>query len=373
MIKIFIKKTFLFIIPVFIFLIPPCLILKRTGENLTIIDDLLLSDKQYLVGYSYNQSNIGYIKHYVLCNKSKFDIVALGSSRVLQFREEMFNKPFYNAGFSVKGIKDFNRFLNSIPPDKYPKYLIIGLDQWMFNANWDQLNGTKSKKDWWDNYNYYPSFSVIKNVYSDIIAGKYSFKIKKMNNELIKIGLNAIVNNKGIRKDGSRNYGSQIHKLLKHDKTVKDYLYQDTYNRIKQGNMRFQYCEEVNMDAFYELETFLSFCKKNNIYVIAIIPPYANAVYKKMTKTSRYKYLNKIYPTIKPLFNEFNYELYNYPTVQDANSNDKETLDGFHGGELTYTKIIKDILSKHSKLNKVADKEKINNDILHAKNRYIVY
>ena len=54
--------------------------------------------------------------------KDRFDVWALGSSRVLQFRSRMFEKSFYNAGYTMEGVGDFLPFMQSIPAEKYPEY-----------------------------------------------------------------------------------------------------------------------------------------------------------------------------------------------------------------------------------------------------------
>ena len=61
-----------------------------------------------------------YLKWKALQEKDRKEIWALGSSRVLQLRKQMFTTTFYNAGFTVIRIKDFMLFMKSIPKNKYP-------------------------------------------------------------------------------------------------------------------------------------------------------------------------------------------------------------------------------------------------------------
>ena len=44
-------------------------------------------------------------------NNNSYDVWALGSSTVLQFREEMFSSSFYNLGLMISPISDIKTFL----------------------------------------------------------------------------------------------------------------------------------------------------------------------------------------------------------------------------------------------------------------------
>jgi hypothetical protein len=189
----------------------------------------------------------------------------------------------------------------------------------------------------------------------------------------MKIGLNAIVNNRGYRNDGSMNYGNQVDKLIRNDSTVADFHYADTYNRIDKGIRRFQYARSINAAALPVLDDFLGFCKANNIYVIGFLPPFADKVFNKMTESGNYGYLKEIYPGIAPVFKKYGFEVYDFSTVASCESDDGETIDGFHGGEITYLKMLVKMLESGSQLSQVARLEKLRQDILHKQNNLIAY
>jgi hypothetical protein len=48
-------------------------------------------------------------------------------------------------------------------------------------------------------------------------------------------------------------------------------------------------------------------------------------------------------------------------------------LDGMHGGERVYLKMLLNILNSNSVLANVCDQKKLQDDLTHAENRYIVY
>lgn len=370
--KSFLKNITLFSVPILIALAIPLIILRVAKESFYSIDDVIATDSKYLIGYAYHGDNYKYLKWKKLASSDKKSVIALGSSRVLQFRDKMFDTTFYNAGYSVSRVTDLKAFLQSLPATQYPEYLILGLDQWMFNKNWDDTKEKKDKPDWINSFVKYPDVNTCVLLYKDLFNGKVSLgKLQDSNPGCI--GLNAIVNSKGFRSDGSMYYGSQIEALQKNDPAAEDYMYADTYERINLGINRFEYCDQINSAAIDSLSEFLSFCKKNNIYVVAFLPPYADKVYAKMNSSGKYVYDKELYNTLAPVVKDYGFELYDYSSVSSCNSNDNETLDGFHGGELTYTKILISILQKGSALNKVCTLQELEKDVQNTHDLFNVY
>lgn len=375
--KKFISKISVFSTPLIVAFLIPVVFLFMSGENYKSIDNIVKSKNDYLIGYAYNESNYRYLKQKELEYRHPQTIIALGSSRVLQFRDKMFTKPFYNAGYTISSISDFIPFIESNLENKKPEVLLITFDQWMFNENWDNLEDyNMSEKQWNSSFNYKASIGTIFNVWSDIFSGKYGFEVLVGSTEQSrqnKIGLNAIVNNKGFRKDGSIFYGDQIHKLLSNDSTANDFGYSDTYSRIENGNSRFEYGANVNEKAIQALSDLLLFCKKRNIYVVAILPPFANSVNLKMNESGNYVYMDSIYSKSIEYFKKYQFELWDMSNLTKYNSSDDETIDGFHGSEVAYLKMLIYMIKNGSKLKNFANVEKLKNDLNNRQDKYSVY
>jgi len=369
--KIFLTKLSIFLMPLTLLLIPPCAVLYRTGENLYPVDEVLTSSEKYLIGYAYNEDNYLYLKWKELSQR-KCRVVALGSSPVLQLRDRMFDGSFYNAGFTIEGVGDFVPFLDGIPDTQLPEFLVVGLDQWMFNVRWDNLKTTHVPSYWSDSFRKNPDAAVLKNVWADLLSHKYGL-LPDTEDTLKRFGLNAVVRNTGFRNDGSMQYGSQIGKLLRDDPSADDYQFADTYTAIDRGNRRFQHGEVTNPAAIAAVDRLLSFCKKKGIYVVAFLPPFADSVQARMQASGLFKYQNGIYPGLRPVFEKYGFECYDFSAVSLVGSNDQEVVDGFHGGELTYAKLLVKMLEAGSKLNGVADVARLRRDIEHPVNRYTVY
>lgn len=371
--KRFLVKLSIFLLPLTLLLIPPCAVLYRTGENLHGVDDEVLTSAsaKYLIGYAYNEDNYRYLKWKSLTLRKCY-VAAVGSSRVLQFRDRMFDMPFYNAGFTIEGVEDFIPFLEGIPDTQLPQYLIVGLDQWMFNPAWDDLKTVHAPGYWSEGFRKNPNAAVLKNVWGDLLSRKYGL-LPDTDDTLSRIGLNAVVRNTGFRNDGSMQYGSQMVKLLRDDPAADDYHFADTYKRIDRGNRRFQHGDTTNPAAVAAVDRLLGYCKRKGIYVVAFLPPFADGVNARMQASGKFGYLGGIFAGLRPVFEKHGFECYDFSSVSQVGSNDQEVIDGFHGGELTYAKLLTKMLDAGSKLNNVADAARLRRDMGHPVNRYTVY
>ena len=135
----------------------------------------------------------------------------------------------------------------------------------------------------------------------------------------------------------------------------------------------FQHGKSINNRALKELNELLWYCKSNYIEVIAFLPPFADKVYNMMEESGNYHYMKEIYPKVLPIFKKYDYEVYDFSSVTFCNSNDDETIDGFHGGELTYQKLLINMLDSGSILNQVTTAERLKGDLLHKKSNFLIY
>ena len=365
------QKLFLVGLPFIIFIGIPLYAFIASGEYFKRPDKIIVSNKKSLIGYTYNEDNYGYIKWEKLSANNKFEVVVLGSSRVLQFRAPMFQASFYNAGYTIAGVNDFLPFLQSLPADKYPRFLIIGLDQWMFNRAWDSLNKTTSRQYWKNLYTCLPGFDIFRKYWTDLLDGRRKIIFPRIDS-LRRIGIAAYDNN-GLRNDGSMQYGNQIVKLLNGDKSAMDFHFQNTLERIQQGKQRFEFGDDINQKAITSVALFLVYCKMHDINVIGFLPPFSETVYKTMLSTGRYKYLDKISPALSAVFKKCGNEFYNFSAIRLFGSGDGEVIDGFHGGELCYSKMLLAMLRERSVLNLVSDSTLLKRNIEKALNQYNVF
>ena len=372
--KKFIFKVIIVLAPIGLVLSYPAIILYGTGESLRSLDYIVNSvDDNSLIGYAYNQSNVIGVKGKFL-KQRKFDVVAVGSSRVLEFREEMFTSEFYNGGWTISGIKSFKSFLESIPEDSLPEIIIVGLDQNFFNPNWDDLSNTVLlgylEKSFINELNY----NLFKSVYSDLFSSKYSLNILQENSRFKPIGLAAALHNDGFRKDGSRFYNNKINNLLSIGivDCKREFKKGISESRSKEKTS-FMGAGTVNINAISELNALFQYCKDNHIYVVSFIPPIAGCVLEDMEYRGNHDYLIELPNLLEASAESYGFEFYNYSHPNMVGSSDLEMLDEQHGSEVMYAKVLLEMINSNSRISKYVNKEQLKEDLSNQLNRYTIY
>lgn len=333
--KKFIIKIALFFSPIILFTCFSYILLLKAGELNTSnqLKDKSLQENS-LIGIAYSDP-VKQFKYQVI-KELKPDIIALGTSRLLQIRSLYFKNTttFYNAGRIVTRLNDIQAFIENYPTDP-PKVIILGLDQNFFSAEWDQLNkkGFKQFTSLESTSSQWLNSSI--NFAEDFIAGKIDTALCS-NTDPHKIGFTALKHNEGFRSDGSYMYG----RLLLSQPEESPYLFKDTLSRINKKKRRFQ-PSAINTEAVVAFENLLKLCEIKKIKLHIFLPPYAHAIYEHLRNDlNSYPYIFELYDTLSPICKKFNYPLYDFSDLRKLNANDFETIDGFHGSETAYLKII---------------------------------
>lgn len=293
--------------------------------------------------------------------KKNPEILALGSSRVMQIRRVFFENPdsFYNAGGAAASPAEMQCFLQQMKEDNELKLVLISIDQWGFNYNFTgQLKYPDSKSFTDPSLNKTLDFkNVMTNIIEDYIEQK--LKISQLVKHNNRVGVNAKVKEDGFLNDGSYYYGIRFSEK----NNPREIWFTDTYTRIENGNARFEYGEEINEQAVQQMENFLSYCKEKGIEVIGFEPPFSATVIQRLAeKKEKYQYMNEIPYTMKELFNEYQFEFYDYSDVSNLDCGDESFfVDGFHGGDIVYLKMFQDMIQQGSCLKKYCNESQLAN------------
>jgi len=333
-----ILKLSLLSIPVLAVYIFAFIVLYKSGEILSIreiIDRQITSARPVIYGSGYSERTVQYKYNYVLIRKPS--IIAMGRSRVMQFRSAFFKDPasFFNAGGGIIGIEDIQAFLEGIPNDKTPRMIILSLDQHFFNPNWDgpglakfELKGDTG------------SFEILLNqgwyVFQGFLKHKYTLAplFKKDLTGTDYIGINAIRFQKGYRKDGSYSYGKNI------KQNSRDFLFTDTLDAIAKANDVFVYGNHISPKSVVIFEKLLKYCQQRDIHVVVFMPPYAHLIYNKlMSMPKKFGFLPEIEPKVAPICKKYGASFFNFSDINSVGATDLETTDGLHGSEKAYLRL----------------------------------
>jgi hypothetical protein len=371
--KFFVKS--LLLSPVFLALIVlPTAVLWRSGELTSgdaVVKEQAESTGVVLFGKAYN-GKMGYYALRSVVLRSP-EIVAMGSSRVMAFRSKFFKDDvnFYNAGGGASDIHHFREFLKRMPAN--PKVVIAGFDQIHFNADWmpgpeilDFKNlldaDAKPQSIWMSSFN---------KVAFDYLNGKFRLKevFKPQSPDFRRIGLSAIAEDSGTLNDGSHYYGGYI----RHPQADPDFGFKLTLGKIERGEGFFKPGNAVSQAALDELDAFLRECSRRGIYVIGFLPPFPHKIYAAMQSSSRYTYLDGLAERMRPIFERYGFDLFDFSDLASVGASDEETYDGYHGSEKAYLRMFLKMIENNAVLKTVTDQTYLKGRLEQSRNPYTVF
>lgn len=377
--RLFLRRGILFALPLILIAGLPCAILLRSGENFADLGRVVdqCSQQKFLVGYAWNEQNYGYLKYRRIETQPRRSVLALGSSRVLGFRSEMFRSSFYNAGYTITGAGDFETFLRQLPEAKLPDVLLIGLDQWMFNPDYSTSSGAASSDLWTSNQssNIHSGLRTIPKVYKDLFRGKLNRAVLlgDVAGEVIPVGLNAVNLGIGFRNDGSFSYGNQVTRLLADDPAARDYNFEETLGRVRRGAHRFNFGNTLDPAAIASLKRLRDFCRSRQIRVVAFLPPFTDRVYGELLNDGQHDYLRLLEPTLRRGLAAVDFELHAFSSMAACGATDRDAIDGFHGGELVYVRMLQRMIESSSVLTEHLDAVRLDASLADPVNRYVAF
>ncbi len=302
-----------------------------------------LQEKQ-LFGLAYSYYDQPY--KLSMSNYYKPDVLALGSSRMLTFREDIVKEglSFYNAGGSIQNIYELSLFVRQCT--FVPKLILVNFDQWWFNPNYKH-----QKQEFSEQTFEVPAWRVSKilnccrDFYYDFVEGKVILDSLRHSTH---IGLNAICKHDGFAKDGTRNTDN-----LFYDPAYIQEHFEETFSRIREGNRRFEYGAHADPSVAEAVELFLEACERKGITVVAFIPTFAPSICRKMHDLGQYSYIHEIAGILATCFNRYrNCYLYDYTDMKEFGIRDYDFTDGFHGSVLVSNTILQDILMQNQTIRK---------------------
>lgn len=374
----FLKKLFLFLLPVALFLVLPIVVVVfgREYVSMRTVVGVQMKYPDTIFGFAYNnESFIPYKK--LLVENSNPKVVTIGSSRVMQIRKEFFlnEDDFINAGGISKRLGDVQMFLQELPNDTSIEVLIMGLDQEMFYEN------PLSYEDRTESMLPIRFIRLVsqmgRRMYLDYVAQKYSLSLLLEDFYGTKnIGLSALVCGDGFRSDGSYRYNESSQNprrveqvLLQIDQQAKRITVdQQEMTKEKEGNLE----ENIKM-----LSDIFEIAKQKEIRIIGFLPPYPEPTYQAMLSGSG---LDREMVTTVPLRVEEIFSEYGHPffdlsatSVFEGEGDLTEFVDVIHGTDVMYLKMLIYISEHTDKLDQYVDASLLKNMLQDAEGDFLQF
>ena len=289
----------------------------------------------------------GYFKYkQSLYTQASPEIVAIGSSRAMPVRGEFFLKSFVNWGGSVSSVSAFEKVVESIlVKPNVPKLALVFMDVWWFN---DQNPDATTEYD----IPGYPTFPTPATIYSasDAIYQNRQRAETLLKNPKDRLGLLGIISNEGFDRFGSYRYVSTV----TGERVSNDIEFSDTKSRITQNKAGFEYGEKADEKLLEKFLNSIKSLQNKGIHVIAIFPPFAPPVYDRMKATGKYNYIQDLkikMDTLRLSFHDFS----DVSSIYGGLDPKCEFIDGYHGGGVTYARIMANIAKSDDQLKAVLD------------------
>ncbi len=279
------------------------------------------------------------------------EIIALGSSRALDFRQEYFTRPFACACGGMDSIEDGEAYAAAVLEHSRPRLVLLALDFWWFTIDEPQRRGpmdpeaagqlTRAKVlrpvEWlWEG-----TISPLE--YLRLLGGERNLFAAVPRP---KIGVMAIKRGIGMRADGSILQGVRLApEGIAYYAPMREQVQQArqfvmTEARRRGAHTRFGPDNELVPERLAALDRVVATLKAGGARVILILPPVAPPVAKAMAESGRHTFLADLDRALR----QRGLEYHNFHDPASLRSDVCEFADAYHAGNVTYMRMLRAML-----------------------------
>ena len=280
-----------------------------------------------------------------LVRRTQPEVVAFGSSRMMQFRSQAFSRPFVNCSGVAPDLDYAERFLDKLYEIDTPKTILMGVDYWWFNSQYAapsfarsfQINETDLTSD------------KLTLPLQWLLEGKLGlgeffhtvFKGPGTNTytDFANLGVYAIRMSAGWRIDGSylnTNAGFKTEVSLNALQAEVDEIARGANGRASFGYGKF--VDPGKLRQFAELARRIQL---HGTRLVLILPPVMPAFFGAITRAGHPEYVRELSRELSRLPLEF----HDFTDARSLRADDCEYLDGWHPGEVMDLRILHYILN----------------------------
>jgi hypothetical protein len=271
-------------------------------------------------------------------NTRQPEVIALGSSHILQFRAMFLNRDsrsFYNAGGPAWQLSHIEAFLDGLTYT--PRILILSLDHPWFN---DAYPGDPFAPSLEPTSDFDQIFMVNRSVLQTLIDGE-SLDLSRMLERRepgyggLALGLRAIRDGHGFRSDGSEQYG---------DFLIAHFLYPENerarhLSLLQNGEDMYVRGDTVSETGLSQLDILLQECEERGITIIGFLPPFMPTLYQQMIDGGQHGYVQRLPSRLQALFQQHRGSFFDFTDSRTLGAVDTDFFDGWHASERIYLRL----------------------------------
>jgi len=286
-------------------------------------------------------------------------ILALGSSRVMEFRAFMFHPFedwFYNAGGLIQNVNDLAAYARQVKEGKLPRpqVIIIGIDPWWMS----EAAPPVENKTWLDGEED-SAYSFA----AHVEAARYLLRTGKSNfpwsvafgrkpatspfYDYYAFGITAVAAGIGERySDGSYLYTAQLVDFMKHP-SYRDRLTNPVLAQVQHTSFLFQPSSRIESRRASLLLESLASLKQQGIEIYAFQPPFSSEVLKALDESQPlarfwFEYKNDFREQLK----QIGIDCLPVSSAKDYGLDDRYMFDGLHPGEIYDSYIVEQLVRR---------------------------
>jgi len=274
-----------------------------------------------------------------LVRERRPEILALGSSRALQFRSEFFRVEFANAGRAMNAIEHGAAFVDELLKVHTPRTVIMTVDLWWLNDA-RKYKGERARRledtskltsTFWGFVN---DRKITKLQTVQAFLGDLSNPISSRSS----IGIAALARGRGYRPDGSRDYGDRYFGL---DASFDDVRFETSMRRARRGGTLLSHGETISREHLTALENLLQRFRLHNVSVIVVLPPLAAGLLDYLNASGKFRYMDEARQALRQL----SVPVFDFTDPRTLDARDCEFADALHAGDIIYQRMLAEMTS----------------------------
>ena len=241
----------------------------------------------------------------------------------------------HRPGGLVSRLHHLRRALAHLPRGSRSHYLIIGFDQWSYNDNWEGAGDDASvEAEYADGSDALGNLRYGMRAWPEYLRGR--LPLGELLGRSPSFGVNARLRGNGFRHDGSYLYAD----ILRDPASAEDYLFRNTLARVRERRQRFASGAVVSARALEETRAFLEQARGRGVEVVGFLPPFAPTVRARLVDSGVHQYLDVLPASLRQVFDRASVPLFDFTSCEPVGCTDAEFIDGFHGGETVYARLL---------------------------------
>lgn len=283
-----------------------------------------------LYGTALNQNTFRY--KVALYAQRQPEVLVLGSSRVMQFRQQHSRDRLMTAGGAGSSLDELELWLSAALPVHVPRVVVLGVDFWWFHPAYlsevrPELHGdevTKAKLVWL--YQQLKKRQLTLAQVEEVLRTPHPRQW----------GLNALLHQEGYRADGSWRYD-----LARRARSGQEFGFAESLARLREGHAQFLHGSALEGARVQQLDRLVQRLRARGIEVVLFQPPLAAVMYGHLQSQADkdFAYVSQLDLALQQLALRQHVRYLNLRDPHLLGATACDFVDGYHGGDVLYGRI----------------------------------